>query len=80
MTTQETPGTQQAGPAQTDEEKTGALVERLFDAALGAMDLASVYLGDRLGLYRTLADSGSLGSRTWISSTRCSTTSFASIA
>jgi 2-polyprenyl-3-methyl-5-hydroxy-6-metoxy-1,4-benzoquinol methylase len=59
MTTQETPGTLQAGPAQTDEEKTGALVERLFGAALGAMDLASVYLGDRLGLYRTLADSGS---------------------
>jgi 2-polyprenyl-3-methyl-5-hydroxy-6-metoxy-1,4-benzoquinol methylase len=44
--------------AQTDEEKTGALVERLFGAALGAIDVVSVYLGDRLGLYRALADTG----------------------
>jgi SAM-dependent methyltransferase len=34
------------------------LVERLFGNALGAMDLLCVYLGDRLGLYRTLADAG----------------------
>jgi len=33
-----------------------ALVERLFEATLGAWDLLGVYLGDRLGLYRTLAD------------------------
>ena len=36
-----------------------ALVERLFAATLGAMDLFSVYLGDRLGYYRALADRGS---------------------
>ena len=35
-----------------------ALVERLFTAALGAFDLAGVYLGDRLGWYRSLADDG----------------------
>jgi SAM-dependent methyltransferase len=34
------------------------LVERLFGNALGAMDLLCVYLGDRLGLYRALADRG----------------------
>jgi 2-polyprenyl-3-methyl-5-hydroxy-6-metoxy-1,4-benzoquinol methylase len=49
------------GPApadQTDEDTTGALVGRLFEAALGAVDLLSVYLGDRLGLYRALLDAG----------------------
>jgi SAM-dependent methyltransferase len=35
-----------------------ALVQQLFGAALGAMDLLSVYVGDRLGLYRALADRG----------------------
>lgn len=34
------------------------LVERLFGSALGAMDLLCVYLGDRLGMYRALADEG----------------------
>jgi hypothetical protein len=32
-----------------------ALVNRLFDGFLGTLDLASVYLGDRLGFYRALA-------------------------
>ncbi|MDQ3693449.1 MAG: class I SAM-dependent methyltransferase [Chloroflexota bacterium] len=36
-----------------------ALVERLFSALVGAMDLFAVYLGDRLGYYRALADGGS---------------------
>jgi SAM-dependent methyltransferase len=35
-------------------------VGRLFEATLGAMDLYGVYLGDRLGLYRALADAGPL--------------------
>jgi 2-polyprenyl-3-methyl-5-hydroxy-6-metoxy-1,4-benzoquinol methylase len=34
------------------------LVERLFGSALGAMDLLCVYLGDRLGMYRALVDTG----------------------
>ena len=39
-----------------------ALVERLFMDAVGAFDLFSVYLGDELGLYRALADRGTLTS------------------
>lgn len=35
-----------------------ALAERLLQAALGAVDLFAVYLGDRLGWYRSLADDG----------------------
>jgi 2-polyprenyl-3-methyl-5-hydroxy-6-metoxy-1,4-benzoquinol methylase len=35
-----------------------AFVERLFGATLAAMDLFSVYLGDRLGYYRSLATAG----------------------
>jgi 2-polyprenyl-3-methyl-5-hydroxy-6-metoxy-1,4-benzoquinol methylase len=34
------------------------LTERLFASALGALNLFSVYLGDRLGYYRTLATGG----------------------
>ena len=37
-----------------------ALVERLFMNAVGAFELFSVYLGDRLGLYRALAEKGSV--------------------
>jgi 2-polyprenyl-3-methyl-5-hydroxy-6-metoxy-1,4-benzoquinol methylase len=33
-----------------------ALVDRLFADAIGALDLLCVYIGDRLGLYRALAD------------------------
>ena len=40
-------------------EKTAdELVGRLFEATLGMMDILSVYLGDRLGLYRALRDGG----------------------
>jgi 2-polyprenyl-3-methyl-5-hydroxy-6-metoxy-1,4-benzoquinol methylase len=39
-------------------ERRDALVGRLFQSVLGAMDLFNVYLGDRLGLYRALADGG----------------------
>lgn len=35
-----------------------ALVGRLFEATLGMMDVMSVYLGDRLGLYRALHEGG----------------------
>ncbi len=34
------------------------LATRLFTSVLGAMDLFAVYLGDRLGYYRALADGG----------------------
>jgi hypothetical protein len=33
-------------------ERRDALVGRLFMNAIGAFDLFSVYVGDRLGLYR----------------------------
>ena len=39
-------------------ERRDALVERLFQSTLGAMDVLAVYLGDRLGLYRALAALG----------------------
>jgi 2-polyprenyl-3-methyl-5-hydroxy-6-metoxy-1,4-benzoquinol methylase len=39
-------------------ERRDALVERLFQATVAAMDVVSVYLGARLGLYRALADGG----------------------
>jgi 2-polyprenyl-3-methyl-5-hydroxy-6-metoxy-1,4-benzoquinol methylase len=43
-------------------ERRDALAERLFLNAVGAFDLFSVYLGDRLGLYRALADHGAMSS------------------
>ena len=35
-----------------------ALTERLFNAAVASFDIAGVYLGDRLGWYRSLASDG----------------------
>ena len=35
-----------------------ALVERIFASAVASFDLAGIYLGDRLGWYRSLADDG----------------------
>ncbi len=43
-------------------DRRDALVERLFMDAVGAFDLFSVYIGERLGLYRALADRGPLTS------------------
>jgi SAM-dependent methyltransferase len=42
-----------------DTERRDALVGRLFEAALATLDVFCVYVGDRLGLYRALADLGS---------------------
>jgi len=47
-----------AASTERGEDRAAALAERLFDAAVDAFDLASVYIGDRLGLYRDLAASG----------------------
>src|SRR6266850_2261945 len=42
-----------------DTDKTAdELVGRLFQAGLGMMEVMSVYVGDRLGLYRDLRDRG----------------------
>ena len=35
-----------------------ALVERIFASAVATFDIAGIYLGDRLGWYRSLADDG----------------------
>jgi SAM-dependent methyltransferase len=43
-------------PAPTADERRDALVGKLFAGAIESLDLLSVYLGDRLGLYRALAD------------------------
>jgi hypothetical protein len=41
-----------------DEEQRGALVERLFHGGIAVLEMLSVYVGDRLGLYRVLAKDG----------------------
>jgi SAM-dependent methyltransferase len=43
---------------QTAEQRRDAFVEELFEKIIGVMEVASVYLGDRLGLYKALADGG----------------------
>ena len=43
-----------------DEEQRGALVERLFHGGIAVLEMLSVYVGDRLGLYRALAENGPL--------------------
>ncbi len=43
-----------------DMEKAGGFAERVSGAGLGAMDICSIYLGDRLGLYPTLEARGPL--------------------
>jgi 2-polyprenyl-3-methyl-5-hydroxy-6-metoxy-1,4-benzoquinol methylase len=40
------------------DQQRDAFVERLFLASLGAMDVLTVYVGDRLGLYRVLSEGG----------------------
>jgi 2-polyprenyl-3-methyl-5-hydroxy-6-metoxy-1,4-benzoquinol methylase len=44
--------------SETEDARRDALVERLFGATIGAFDLCGVYIGDRLGLYRALAEHG----------------------
>lgn len=49
--------TEQLGPEKVAEQRD-AFVGRLFGAALGMADVVTVYLGDRLGLYRALGEGG----------------------
>lgn len=44
----------------TDPDQTEAFVGRLFEAALSTIDLLTVYIGDRLGLYEGLRDGAPL--------------------
>lgn len=48
--------------ARTSDQRRDELVGRLFEAVLGINDLYMVYVGDRLGFYRTLADAESITS------------------
>jgi len=41
-----------------ENDRTQALIDRLFQDAVGALELYTVYLGERLGLYRALAEGG----------------------
>jgi SAM-dependent methyltransferase len=41
-----------------DEEQRGALVERVFHSGIAMLEMFSIYVGDRLGLYRALVQSG----------------------
>jgi 2-polyprenyl-3-methyl-5-hydroxy-6-metoxy-1,4-benzoquinol methylase len=45
-------------PLERNGDRAQALVDRLFQDAVGALELYTVYLGERLGLYRALADDG----------------------
>ena len=47
-----------ASESLTAASRQDAMVERLFGATIAAMDIFSVYLGDRLGYYRSLAADG----------------------
>lgn len=39
-----------------DTEQRDALTGRLFEAAIGTLEIFAIYIGERLGLYRALAD------------------------
>src|SRR5262245_3226941 len=41
---------------------TEAFAERIFGSVLGFMEIATVYMGERAGLYRALADAGTMTS------------------
>lgn len=48
--------------AASDGAATADFAERVFGSVLGAIELLSIHLGDRLGWYRALADAGPLSS------------------
>src|SRR5262245_10431098 len=56
---QEVPMSVQIQP-QIDADRRDAFVGRLFGSGIAAADYATIYIGDRLGLYRALADRGAL--------------------
>jgi hypothetical protein len=43
---------------ETAEQRRDALVERIFESSIGMLEILSIYVGNRLGLYRALADGG----------------------
>ena len=49
---------EEMSPGSPTKDAATALADRLFEASVDAFDLVGVYLGDRLGWYRSLADDG----------------------
>lgn len=47
-----------ASTTQVDAPQTESLIERLFQAAIATLEMASVHIGGRLGFYRELAEGG----------------------
>jgi 2-polyprenyl-3-methyl-5-hydroxy-6-metoxy-1,4-benzoquinol methylase len=41
-----------------DADRTGALADRLFESELRTLELYTIYIGERLGLYRALVEGG----------------------
>lgn len=56
MSLTDAPAPTQARTAEPDQELTAAFAERLFAAALGAIEILTVHLGLRLGAYQALLD------------------------
>jgi 2-polyprenyl-3-methyl-5-hydroxy-6-metoxy-1,4-benzoquinol methylase len=52
----------QMNPDATAEERRDALLERLFASSIATMDIVTAYVGDRLGLYRSIHDHGPITS------------------
>jgi SAM-dependent methyltransferase len=46
------------GSIEYDKKERDALVERLLASTAGTFDIFTIYIGDRLGFYRTLAEGG----------------------
>src|SRR5215207_1637442 len=44
--------------SQSSDQRRDALVEQILASAIGALELLNIYIGERLGLYRALADCG----------------------
>jgi 2-polyprenyl-3-methyl-5-hydroxy-6-metoxy-1,4-benzoquinol methylase len=48
----------EGGSIQLSEQRRDALAERIFGSCIGFMEILSIYVGDRLGFYQALVDSG----------------------
>jgi 2-polyprenyl-3-methyl-5-hydroxy-6-metoxy-1,4-benzoquinol methylase len=48
----------EGGSDHSPEQRRDALAERIFGNCVGFMEILSIYVGDRLGFYRALADDG----------------------
>jgi 2-polyprenyl-3-methyl-5-hydroxy-6-metoxy-1,4-benzoquinol methylase len=63
--------TMESSAMESSAAERDAFVERLFGATLGALDVVTVYVGDRLGFYRALVAAGSANSAGLAEATGC---------